>query len=110
VRDWSVPSHSPTEFVICIALGHTSRPKILNHRGVSPISLDYALSYVGLGRAYALAGDTAKARTAYQDLFAMWKNADPDIPILKQAKAEYALVHESAADCRRDALSPHHFV
>jgi serine/threonine protein kinase/tetratricopeptide (TPR) repeat protein len=64
--------------------------KIVDHRGVSPISLEYALAYVGLGRAYALAGDTAKARTAYQDFFAMWKNADPDIPILKQAKAEYA--------------------
>jgi hypothetical protein len=37
-----------------------------------------------------LQGDTAKARAAYQDFFALWKNADPDIPILKQAKAEYA--------------------
>jgi len=64
--------------------------KILDHRGVDPISLEYALAFVGLGRAYALAGDTAKARTAYQDFFAMWKNADPDIPILEQAEAEHA--------------------
>ena len=49
-----------------------------------------ALAHLGLGRAYALAGDSAKAKTAYQDFFALWKNADPDIPILQQAKAEYA--------------------
>ena len=41
-------------------------------------------------RAYALAGDAAKARAAYQDFLGLWKDADPDIPILKQAKAEYA--------------------
>ena len=45
---------------------------------------------LGLARAYALAGDTAKSRTAYQDFFVPWKDADPDIPLLKQAKAEYA--------------------
>ncbi|MGH9434237.1 MAG: hypothetical protein ACRD3T_22130, partial [Terriglobia bacterium] len=79
-----------------------------------------ALAHVGLGRAYAVeaglsrhgenggvkpplqhgtqvtAGETPalqKARTAYQDFFALWKNADPDIPILKQAKAEYTRLH-----------------
>ncbi len=50
----------------------------------------HPLAQVGLARAYALQGDTAKARTAYQDFFALWKNADPDIPILIEAKAEYA--------------------
>jgi hypothetical protein len=49
-----------------------------------------ALKHLQLGRAYALQGDNAKARTAYQDFLALWKDADPDIPILKQAKAEYA--------------------
>jgi tetratricopeptide (TPR) repeat protein len=49
-----------------------------------------ALAHLGLGRAYAMQGDTAKARTAYQDFLALWKDADPDIPILKQATAEYA--------------------
>jgi hypothetical protein len=49
-----------------------------------------ALAHLGLGRAYALTRDSAKAKTAYQDFFALWKNADPDIPILIQAKAEYA--------------------
>ena len=49
-----------------------------------------ALAHLQLGRARALSGDTAKAKTAYQDFFALWKDADPDIPILKEAKAEYA--------------------
>jgi hypothetical protein len=43
-----------------------------------------------MGRAYAMAGDTAKAKSTYQDFLGLWKDADPDIPILKQAKAEYA--------------------
>jgi hypothetical protein len=49
-----------------------------------------ALAHLGLGRAYTLQGDTQKARTAYQDFFALWKDADPDIPVLIAAKAEYA--------------------
>ena len=64
--------------------------KIIDHPGVvinSPIAV---LSHLGLARAYALSGDTAKARTKYQDFFTLWKDADPDIPILKEAKAEYA--------------------
>jgi predicted Zn-dependent protease len=48
-----------------------------------------SLAYVGQARGYQLQGDTTKARTAYQDFFALWKDADPDIPILKEAKAEY---------------------
>ena len=49
-----------------------------------------ALAHLQLGRAYALAGDAAKAKAAYQDFFQLWKDADPNIPILKQAKTEYA--------------------
>jgi len=49
-----------------------------------------ALAHLGLARAYALQGDAAKERAAYQDFLALWKDADPDIPILQQAKAEYA--------------------
>ena len=64
--------------------------KILDHPGVVGNEPIGALAHLGLGRAYALAGDSAKAKTAYQDFFALWKNADPDIPILQQAKAEYA--------------------
>jgi eukaryotic-like serine/threonine-protein kinase len=64
--------------------------KILDHPGVVQTSPIGALARLGLGRAYALAGDSAKAKTAYQDFLALWKNADPDIPIMIQAKAEYA--------------------
>jgi serine/threonine protein kinase/tetratricopeptide (TPR) repeat protein len=64
--------------------------KILDHRALGAAAPLYSLSYLGLGRAETLTGNTAKARAAYQDFFALWKDADPDIPILKQAKAEYA--------------------
>ena len=64
--------------------------RVLDHRGVDPTGLEYALSYLGLARAEALQGNSAKSRTAYQDFFALWKDADPDLPVLKQAKAEYA--------------------
>jgi eukaryotic-like serine/threonine-protein kinase len=50
----------------------------------------FSLSQLGLARASALQGDSAKARTAYQDFLAMWKDADPEIPVLKEAKVEYA--------------------
>jgi DNA-binding winged helix-turn-helix (wHTH) protein/tetratricopeptide (TPR) repeat protein len=64
--------------------------KILDHRGLvlnHPIG---ALAHLGLGRAYVLQGDTVKAKTAYQDFLTLWKDADPDIPVLRQAKTEYA--------------------
>ena len=64
--------------------------KLLDHRGIVLNDPSGALAHLQLGRAYAMAGDIAKARTSYQDFFALWKDADPDIPILKQAKAEYA--------------------
>jgi tetratricopeptide (TPR) repeat protein len=64
--------------------------KILDHRGVVVNEPIGALAHLQLGRAYALQGDTAKARTKYQDFLTLWKDADPDIPILKEAKAEYA--------------------
>jgi serine/threonine protein kinase/tetratricopeptide (TPR) repeat protein len=64
--------------------------KILDHQGIDPTNPLYGLARLGLGRAYALQKDTAKAKTAYQDFLALWKDADPDIPILKEAKEEYA--------------------
>jgi len=64
--------------------------RILDHRGVASTNVLYSLAHLGLGRAYALQGDTAKAKAAYQDFFAIWKDADPDVPILKTAKEEYA--------------------
>jgi serine/threonine protein kinase/Flp pilus assembly protein TadD len=64
--------------------------KILDRRGLVGNCFIGALAHLGLARAYALAGDTAKSRTTYQDFLALWKDADPDIPILQQAKSEYA--------------------
>ena len=54
---------------------------------VDPISV---LAHLQLGRACALSGDNAKAKIAYQDFLTLWKDADPEIPILKQVKAEYS--------------------
>ncbi len=62
---------------------------ITDHAGHTQSSPVGALAHLGLGRAYALQGNTAKARAAYQDFLTLWKDADPDIPIFKQAKAEY---------------------
>ena len=49
-----------------------------------------ALAHLQLGRAYVVAGDNVKAKTAYQDFLALWKDADPDLPVLKRARTEYA--------------------
>jgi len=64
--------------------------KIVDHRGIVLSDPIGALARLQLGRAYALSGDRSKARSAYQDFLTLWKNADPDILILQQAKAEYA--------------------
>jgi predicted Zn-dependent protease len=64
--------------------------RIIDHRGIVLNFPLGALAHVGLARAYTLSGETAKAKAAYQDFFALWKDADPDIPILNEAKAEYA--------------------
>ena len=64
--------------------------RILDHRGVNPRDVAYPLAQLNLARARVLTGDTSGAKTAYQDFFAMWKDADPDIPALVEAKAEYA--------------------
>ncbi len=64
--------------------------KFLDHRGIVINFPLGALAHLGLARAYVLSGDTAKAKTAYQDFFTLWKDADPEIPILKEARAEYA--------------------
>jgi Tfp pilus assembly protein PilF len=64
--------------------------KILTHRGIVQTEPIGSLAQLGLARAYAPQGDAVKAKAAYQDFLALWKDADPDIPILKQAKDEYA--------------------
>jgi len=64
--------------------------KILDHRGIEPSSPLYPLAHLGLARASVLSGDTAKARKEYQDFLAVWKDADADLPVVQQAKDEYA--------------------
>ena len=66
--------------------------KILDHRGLVRGCPTAALAHLGLGRAYVLQGDSAKARAAYQDFLTLWKDADADIPILSAAKSEYAKI------------------
>jgi len=64
--------------------------KILDRRGQVPLSPLYPLAHLGLAQAANLEGDIAKSKKAYQDFFALWKDAEPDIPILIEAKQEYA--------------------
>jgi tetratricopeptide (TPR) repeat protein len=67
--------------------------KFIDHRGQVGSLIYGALARLQLARAYSLQGDTAKAKAAYQDFLTLWKDADPDIPILIAAKAEYAKLH-----------------
>ena len=64
--------------------------KFLDHPGIVQNFLLGSLAHLQLARAYVVSGDTAKAKAAYQDFLTLWKDADPDVPILKEAKAEYA--------------------
>jgi serine/threonine protein kinase/tetratricopeptide (TPR) repeat protein len=68
--------------------------KILDHRGIVGSCEAAPLAHLGIARALALQGDAAKARAAYADFFALWKDADPDIPVLVAAKAEYAKLQQ----------------
>src|SRR5258708_11789043 len=63
---------------------------ILDHRGIEPASPLYPLAHLGLARASVLAGDTARPLKEYQDFLAVWKDADADLPVVQQAKDEYA--------------------
>jgi eukaryotic-like serine/threonine-protein kinase len=64
--------------------------KILDHPGIVFNESMAVLAHLGLARAYVLQGDTGRAQTAFQDFLTLWKDADPDIPVFQQAKAEYA--------------------
>ncbi len=63
---------------------------LVDHPGLTITFETGSLAHLQLGRAYAMMGDKTKAKAAYQDFLTLWKDADPDIPIYKQAKAEYA--------------------
>ena len=64
--------------------------KIIDHRGIALNFVTASVAHLQIARAYAMAGDTVKAKAAYQDFLNLWKDAEPDIPVLKEAKAEYA--------------------
>jgi tetratricopeptide (TPR) repeat protein len=64
--------------------------KIIDHPGSVSYEITAAIAHLGMARALSLSGDVARAKTAYQDFFAIWKDADPDIPVLNEAKSEYA--------------------
>jgi predicted Zn-dependent protease len=66
--------------------------RLLELRSANPADSVIPLGHVGLARAYAMAGDNARSRTEYQNFLAQWKDADPDLPYLKEIKAEYAKV------------------
>ena len=67
----------------------TEFQKILDHRGEAPLSVLYPLAHLGQARAAALASDVARSRQAYQAFFTLWKEADPDLPVLRAARHEY---------------------
>ena len=83
--------------MVCLKLGQGSNAaveahRILNYRGEGPLSTLWPLAHLALARASAMQGDTAQARQSYQDFFTLWKDADPDIPILIEAKREFEKV------------------
>jgi tetratricopeptide (TPR) repeat protein len=94
--DFAIPLSLPyIRGLACLAAHQTQQAiaefqKIVDHPGVQATSPVHSLAHLGLARSYAQAGNTEKALTAYQDFFALWKDADPDVPVLQQAKAEYA--------------------
>jgi tetratricopeptide (TPR) repeat protein len=71
----------------------TEFQKIIDHPGIDAFSPLHALAYLGRARAYALDDDHTRARDAYQEFFSRWKDADVDLPILAQSRAEYAKLH-----------------
>jgi hypothetical protein len=67
---------------------------MLDHRGLTGLWIEYPLAHLGLARAKVLIGDEVGARKSYEDFLEMWKDADPDVPILIEAKAEYEKLNQ----------------
>jgi eukaryotic-like serine/threonine-protein kinase len=67
--------------------------KIVNQRGLDPLSPYYPLAHLGIARGYAIAGQVNESRKAYELFLTLWKHADPDLPIVLQARAEYQKLH-----------------
>jgi tetratricopeptide (TPR) repeat protein len=94
IYDWAMyPAYARGEAYLAAHQGLEAAAefqKILDHRGIVVNGPIGALAHLQIARAYGLHGDSTKARAAYQDFLALWKNADADIPVMKQAQAEYA--------------------
>jgi tetratricopeptide (TPR) repeat protein len=91
-----VPVYLRGEAYLTLKQGNAAAAELQNivdHPGIVQSEPIGALAQLQLGRAHALAGETDKARGSYQNFLTLWKDADPDVPILKQAKAEYARLH-----------------
>jgi hypothetical protein len=70
----------------------TQFQKILSNPGIDPVSILYPLAHIGVARAYALQGNKAASKREYQTFLDLWKDADSDVPVLQQARREYALI------------------
>ena len=81
-RAFAAPSRRPS--------GHRIPEKFIDHPNLVGNNPLFVLAHLGMARAYALQGQRDQSRAAYQEFFKLWKDADPDIPIYQQAKAEYA--------------------
>jgi len=92
LRDFDIPFLRGRAYLVAGDGAHAAVEfgKILDNRGVRPLSVKYPLARLGVARALRLQGDLAGSRKAYAQFLADWKNADPDLPVLLQAKAEYA--------------------
>jgi DNA-binding winged helix-turn-helix (wHTH) protein/tetratricopeptide (TPR) repeat protein len=92
LRDFSVPYIRGAAYLSAQMATDAAREfqKIVKNQGIDPISPYYPLAHIGLARAYALQGDKAGSRREYEEFFALWKNADQDIPILREARSAYA--------------------
>ena len=92
LRDFSVPYIRGSAYLSAQMGTDAAREfqKILKNQGVDPTSPDYPLAHIGLARAYALQGDKAGSRREYEEFFVLWKDADQDIPILREARSAYA--------------------
>jgi predicted Zn-dependent protease len=92
LRDFTVPYIRGSAYLSAQMGTDAAREfqKIVKNQGVDPISPDYPLAHIGLARAYALQGDQAGSRREYEVFFALWKDADQDIPILREARSAYA--------------------
>lgn len=92
LRDTEVPAMRARAFLAArqFALAEAEFRKVIDHRTAGVLSANGALAHLGIARARALAGNLAGSREAYEQFFAIWKDAEPDVPVLRQAKEEYA--------------------